>query len=191
MINKQNKIFSIVVHAKLRLGRMLHGVLSGCLRTIRYLVSVIRVVAGVVPRFARPLLSRIARTRFISKLVAHYRKIHHHVAHRPHQHLMARSNLYNRWHSWQYKWLHHGHVHGATTIAAVLTMTVMVMNSLGNVYALSTWQQTDWSGGQGSSTSNQYAGATDINTTVAGEAKLPLTPDWYLRHVATAQDYYH
>ena len=156
--------------------RIIQGLLYASLQLfihIAYMLNLIITNLGrILRKLLRPALAPLARTKLGSRLIRHYRATHHRIAHRPHQHLMAKSNLYNRWHSWQYKWLHHGHVHGATTVAAVLTMTVMVINSLGNVYALSTWSQSDWSGGQGSSTSNQYANAMDIDTTVAGEAKL-------------------
>ena len=180
------KTISILVLLRVRFRRALRpirSVLRWLLHLLLHLAYVVNLAitlfTKVVRKLLHPALAPLARTKLGSRLIRHYRTTHHHIAHRPHQHLMGRSNLYNRWHSWQYKWLHHGHVHGATTVAAVLTMTVMVINSLGNVYALSTWNQSDWSGGQGSSTSNQYAGATDIDTIIGGQISLGEAPDWW------------
>ena len=53
------------------------------------------------------------------------RFVHHHVAHRPHAHLVNRYSWYRRWHVWGY----HGHVHFSVlgvyvlTVLALLTIT--------------------------------------------------------------------
>jgi hypothetical protein len=56
-------------------------------------------------------------------------------------------------------------------------VTVVVLQ-LHGVLALSTWIQTDWSGGVGSSTSNQYSSASNVTTSTANQAALAQTSNW-------------
>lgn len=54
------------------------------------------------------------------------------------------------------------------TVAMLFTFTLLMRP----VSAINTWEQTDWSGGIGSSTSNQYASATNIDSSTAGQLSL-------------------
>ncbi len=60
-----------------------------------------------------------------------------------------------------------GLVLGAISLVAVVQWRLVSA-------ADSPWTQTDWSGGEGSSTTNQYASSSNINASTAGEIKLSL-----------------
>lgn len=48
------------------------------------------------------------------------------------------------------------------------------------VYAASSpWTQTDWSGGNGTSTTNQFSSSSSVTTSTAGQATLTATSNWY------------
>jgi hypothetical protein len=102
-----------------------------------------------------------------------YKTIHHHIAHRPHRYLMARGGWYSRWHSWNRGRFNHKHVHilslGLWVAGGVLLAFLITRPAL----ASGTWTQTNWSGGAGASTSNQYLVSTGI-TTSAGAFGLNL-----------------
>lgn len=52
-------------------------------------------------------------------------------------------------------------------------------NVISNIFAASTWTQTDWSGGSGSSTTNQYSAISNTDaTTTAGQVTLTKTSGW-------------
>ena len=114
----------VLLQTRLRRAlRPIRSVLRWLLHLLLHLAYVVNLAitlfTKVVRKLLHPALAPLARTKLGSRLIRHYRTTHHHIAHRPHQHLMAKSNLYNRWHSWQYKWLHHGHVHGLIVLVAV------------------------------------------------------------------------
>lgn len=54
----------------------------------------------------------------------------------------------------------------------VLVMAFMFAYLVRPVSAIQTWNQTDWSGGVGTSTSNQYSSATNIDDSTSGEITL-------------------
>lgn len=104
------------------------------------------------------------------KVVKAARLVHHHVAVRPHEYLLVKSKLYNRWHHISY----HRHVHAVLVgVSAVLTIAV-IGSTVHQAYALSSWVQSDWSGGVGTSTTNQYSAATNVTTSTANQ--VTLTP---------------
>lgn len=131
--------------------------------------------ATVVTKPAR----RVARTRVYKTTKRATKATHRVVAQQPHAKLMARFPRYNKWHSWQYKRLNHNHVHLTATISGVFAMAILLSNSLGSVYALSTWTQTDWSGGVGTNTTNQYSANSSIDTTTANQHSLEGIPSYW------------
>ncbi len=46
------------------------------------------------------------------------------------------------------------------------------------VYADTAWTQTDWSGGTGTSTTNQYSSSSNVDTSTSGQASLTKTSGW-------------
>lgn len=97
---------------------------------------------------------------------------HHHVAAKPHAKMMSKWGWYNSWHSWNFRGIHHGHVHVMTAMAWLLAVVFFVGSNTANIYAISTWNQSDWSSGVGTDTSNQYSSASNINTANSGEISL-------------------
>lgn len=74
-------------------------------------------------------------------------------------------------------------MHGKYSLKIAMTCWVILL-VLGiysisrNAYALNNWTQTDWSGGVGASTSNQYSNESNVNTSTLGEAKMTQTSGW-------------
>lgn len=90
---------------------------------------------------------------------------------RPHDRLRARVKWYDRWHQTS----HHSKVHsGVALIYAALFIYLFSIFST-PVRAYSSWNQTDWSGGLGGSTSNQYSAAAGVDSSVAGQISLAKT----------------
>lgn len=57
-----------------------------------------------------------------------------------------------------------------------LTIAALTFGFISRVLAVSTWTQTDWSGGVGTSTTNQYSSGTNIDaSTTAGQVTLTQT----------------
>ncbi len=104
-----------------------------------------------------------------------YDKTRHHLAEKPHAYLQNKSKTYNRWHSWEYRKINHRHVHGAVAAAWVLLVGFLITTNIPSISALSTWTQTDWSGGVGTSTANQYSAASNIDTSSSGQLQLAET----------------
>lgn len=93
------------------------------------------------------------------------RVVHYHTLVRPHEHLVRKSRAYAGWHGKK----HHGKVHLAA-LAAFTLMAIIGSIGLSNVArAFSTLTQTDWSGGVGTSTTNQYSAATNADVTTPGQ----------------------
>jgi hypothetical protein len=76
---------------------------------------------------------RKARHRSVRRIARWYRHAHHHLAHRPHQHLLGRWQWYSRWHNVKY----HGHVHTALFGVQVLVVLVMTVGLYRTTLALS------------------------------------------------------
>ncbi|MEO5628118.1 MAG: hypothetical protein ABIQ89_04510, partial [Candidatus Saccharimonadales bacterium] len=75
------------------------------------------------------------KTAAVSVIVARHTKkgaklVHHHVAVRPHNHLMKKDGRYKKWHEWRFH--HHVHYSGLTvfTILVLLLVAVNVRNAL-------------------------------------------------------------
>lgn len=62
-------------------------------------------------------------------------------------------------------------------ISCLISLAVIV-GLVKIVFASNAWTQTDWSGGIGSSTTNQYSSESNINTSTSGEAKIIQTAGW-------------
>ncbi len=116
---------------------------------------------------------RVARTKTYQKAHKSYKKTHHKIAETPHKHLMEQSPRYAAWHNWQYKRLHHGHVHATIAFAWVALVVLLVSSVTPSLSALSTWTQTDWSGGQGTSTENQFSNKENIEV---GDGSFSISP---------------
>ncbi|MEO8691176.1 MAG: DUF2341 domain-containing protein, partial [Candidatus Saccharimonas sp.] len=89
--------------------------------------------------------------------------------------LKARVPLYDRF--WQ--WQHRKRIRIPVGILAVLCATVFIFGQYHNVFALSTWSQSDWSGGVGSSTANQYSSGSNVDVSVANQATIARKSQWY------------
>jgi hypothetical protein len=99
------------------------------------------------------------------------RKAHHHAITKPHTHLMNKGKVYATWHTKK----HHHKVH--LGIASVWAM-IAIVGALGltNIAkAYDTFTQSDWSGGVGSSTTDQYLYKDNIVVSNAGELSLDST----------------
>ena len=123
-------------------------------------------------------LTRKAASKINHKSKKAVKTVHHHVAKRPHIFLHQKYSWYRRWHSWQWRRLNHSHVHGVVALSWLIAAVIIVTSNLGSVYAATTWTQTDWSGGVGTNTANQYSAASSIDTSSAGEIKLSAKPSW-------------
>lgn len=60
-----------------------------------------------------------------------------------------------------------------TSIACIVTVAVYLFSSSNLVLASGSWNQTDWSGGVGGSTANQYSSLSNIDATTTGKVQLP------------------
>ncbi len=59
------------------------------------------------------------------------KKLHYHVAHRPHQHLMRRWSWYERWHNWHF----HGHAHVSVLVIYLFVVGATVLFFHNRAYA--------------------------------------------------------
>ncbi len=59
-----------------------------------------------------------------------------------------------------------------SSVLCILIVAVYLFSSNNFVLASGSWNQTDWSSGSGSSTTNQYSGATNVSSTTPGTIKL-------------------
>lgn len=91
---------------------------------------------------------------------------------RLHSRLIERFEWYAKWHTWKWKQFTHTHVHAVAATGYVVMVLVVAFGAVRPANALSTWTQTDWSGGAGSSTTNQYTSASNINTSSSGTISL-------------------
>lgn len=97
------------------------------------------------------------------------KRTHHHVAVRPHLYLSSKWLWYAKWHQWRW----HRLVHYTTVSGYLLLVGVVIFNIFnGPASALSTWSQSDWNGGVGSNTTNQYSAASNIDSASANKIQL-------------------
>ncbi len=121
----------------------------------------------------------VANTKTYQKAKTSYKKAHHNVAETPHKRLMEQSPRYAAWHSWQYKKVHHGHIHGAVVLAWVLFVVSLIGAVVPSVSALNVWEQNDWSGGQGTNTGSQYSTSSSIDTSTEGQLSLAKSDNYF------------
>jgi uncharacterized protein DUF2341/concanavalin A-like lectin/glucanase superfamily protein/purple acid phosphatase-like protein len=105
------------------------------------------------------------------------RPIHERTTKKVHNRLLQRVNFYRRWWEWEY----HRHIHIAGGVIAFVTVVIIISTQLHSALALSTWTQSDWSSGVGSSTSNQYSSDSNAVTSTANQVTLSQgsSPAWY------------
>src|SRR5262249_23606226 len=85
-----------------------------------------------------------------------------------HEWSLNRFGWYNKYWQWHY----HRHVHLAIGLLSIITIAAVIFSQIQGVLALSTWTQTDWSGGVGTSTVNQYASQNNLSTSNSGEVDM-------------------
>ncbi len=109
-------------------------------------------------RVSSALKKSLKTTKHVSK------KAHHHLAKRPHNYLSNKFPKYAKWH--QHK--HHRKVHFSILAAYAIAVGLFVFYSINTAFALSTWSQSDWSGGAATGavtgTVNTYESASNIKT---------------------------
>jgi len=87
----------------------------------------------------------------------------------PHEYLTKHSKRYQRWHDFRFS----KHIHTAVVTLAAFIGLSLVTTAVHQAYALSTWTQSDWSGGVGTSTTNQYSSETNLTTTTPNQITMP------------------
>lgn len=85
-----------------------------------------------------------------------------------HDGLRRHVEWYDRWH--QHK--HHRKVHLATLMMALVIMAGSLAGTAHIAKAFSAWLQTDWSGGGGNSTTNQYLTNSNVNAGTPGQLSV-------------------
>lgn len=81
-----------------------------------------------------------ASTTVRSRVARPLKSTHRIIAQKPHNHLLKRWGWYGKWHTWQWKKLHHGHVHYAILAVYTLAIGAMILGSARLVFAA---DQTD------------------------------------------------
>ncbi|MCA9348142.1 hypothetical protein KC867_01900, partial [Candidatus Saccharibacteria bacterium] len=69
-------------------------------------------------------------SRVYARTKRHTKEVHSRLLVTPHVNLMDASRWYAGWHSWQYKSIHHGHVHGLVLIAFTIGFGLLQMSAL-------------------------------------------------------------
>jgi hypothetical protein len=91
------------------------------------------------------------------------------IALHPHEYLSQHSNGYRRWHNFRF----YKQVHIAIVSLAGLAVVLIIIGGIThNVFAFSSWVQSNWSGGLGSSTTNQYSAASNVTTSTPNQITL-------------------
>ncbi|MGD0284188.1 MAG: DUF2341 domain-containing protein, partial [Candidatus Saccharimonadales bacterium] len=79
----------------------------------------------------------------------------------PRSYLIQHSLAYRRWQHFRFR----RHVRIAFSALGSIAVVLIIIGSFShNVLAVMTWVQSDWSGGIGSSTTNQYSAASNVTT---------------------------
>ena len=91
------------------------------------------------------------------------------IALHPHEYLSQHSNGYRCWHNFRF----YKQVHIAIVSLAGLAVVLIIIGGIThNVFAFSSWVQSNWSGGLGSSTTNQYSAASNVTTSTPNQITL-------------------
>lgn len=70
------------------------------------------------------------------------------------------------------------HTHSAVVAVCFVIFAAASFFIIKQVSAATAWTQTDWSGGQGTSTVNQYSNTSNVDTGTSGQASLAQTAGW-------------
>ncbi len=132
-------------------------------------------VAVKTARVGASSAKKVSQTKSYQRAHRSYKKAHRKIAETPHKHLMEQSPRYAAWHAWRLGRVHHGHIHGTLVIAWALLVISLVGVIVPSAAALSVWEQNDWTGGQGSNSSNQYSDADNIDPATSGQLTLAQT----------------
>jgi len=93
-----------------------------------------------------------------------------------HQHLKSKLPWYHRWFEWSY----HKYVHYGLIVLSFIGLTIVfALNAQFARAGGSNWIQSDWSGGVGSSTTNQYSSQTNATTSTANQVTLATTSNLF------------
>ncbi|HUC78783.1 MAG TPA: hypothetical protein VMQ58_00920, partial [Candidatus Saccharimonadales bacterium] len=106
--------------------------------------------------------------RSVTKLKNRLKLVHSHSFKLIHKHLTTRLSWYRRWFGWK----HHKLVDYSLSGLTLIGLTIMISLSQFARASGSNWTQSDWSGGVGSSTSNQYVSETNSTTSTANQFTL-------------------
>lgn len=88
---------------------------------------------------------------------------------RSHRYLLSKSRLYQKWLAFRF----HKHIHIVAGTVFSLLVIFLVANFIQSAFATSAWIQSDWSGGVGTSTTNQYSSDSNVTTSTANQVTLP------------------
>lgn len=94
-----------------------------------------------------------------------------------HGRLTQKVGWYGRWHQTK----HHHKVHASALVVYLLLIGLVGLHTAQPALASTTWTQSDWSGGTGNSTSNQYESAFNLVSSSPGQLTLGYqssTSDW-------------
>src|SRR5665213_71024 len=111
----------------------------------------------------------------ISHLKSRYKRLYAKTLTRLHQKLTTNLSWYRNWHQWRY---HKHFQYGAISLSAIVIVAVLSITTLVHASG-STWTQTDWSGGVGTSTTNQYSSQTNDTTSTANQVTLSTTSNLF------------
>jgi hypothetical protein len=110
-------------------------------------------------------------SQFRNQLIALFRILNHHIFSRPHKYLAHKSKLYQKWLGFRFN----KHVRVTIGAAFSLLTILLVASFIQHALAFSVWAQSDWSGGVGTSSTNQYSSQTNLTTSTANQVTLPNT----------------
>lgn len=85
-----------------------------------------------------------------------------------HNHLVGRISWYKKWH--EFRW--YNHIHVSILLLYVIGAAVVLLYFARAAQASSTWTQSTWDGGSGTSTSNQYDSVSSIDASAASQLLL-------------------
>ena len=147
-----------------------HTTRHGRMRARRLVGNAVRHAKKIVPH-----TTKVGRAG-AKKTVRAARVVHHHVAVKPHEYATNNWAWYARWHNWRW----HKLVHAGVLAVYFLLIGGVVFNSFNTPSsALSTWTQTNWDGGVGTSTTNQYQSISNIDSTIANQLSLSKGSNYF------------
>lgn len=124
----------------------------------------------IAPRLALAIQKRPSLLLFTIAIGVHQK-----TAKSLHESIKRKVPLYDRF--WQ--WQNRKRIRVPTVIIMGLLVVTFVFSQFYNAFALSNWSQSDWSGGVGSSTVNQFAASTNTVTSTTNQITLSGKANWY------------